>query len=77
MNDQISDKNVILIILATILVIFILVFGFKSNLKNTDNLLQWRESMIEAQNFSEIQFKKYTPNLYKPMKINVPTMLNN
>ncbi len=43
MNEQLSDKTVILIIAGTILLIFILVFSFKSTLPTQEQLIQWRE----------------------------------
>ncbi len=44
MKEQISDKNIILILLATILLIFCLVFTLYGNNNDNQPMLEWRET---------------------------------
>ena len=44
MNEPMQDKNVILIILFTIILVFVLIFSSVSNKVNNKDSLQWRES---------------------------------
>ena len=44
MNDQLSDKSVLLIILATLLLVFFLVFSFKSTKIEQERTIQWMDS---------------------------------
>ncbi len=44
MNDQLPDKTVLLIILATLLLVFFLIFSFKSNKIEQERTIQWMDS---------------------------------
>ncbi len=49
MNDQFSHKTVLLIILATLLLVFFLVFSFKSNKIEQDQTIQWMDSSLNTE----------------------------
>ena len=49
MNDQLPDKTIILIILATLLLVFFLVFSFKSEKIEQERTIQWMDSSISNQ----------------------------
>ena len=53
MNDQLPDRTIILIILATLLLVFFLVFSFKSNKVEQENTIQWMDSSLQT-DFSSI-----------------------
>ena len=44
MNDQLPDKTVLLIILATLLLVFLLAFSFKSQKIEQEKTIQWMDS---------------------------------
>ena len=44
MNDQLPDRTVLLIILATLLLVFILAFSFKSKKIEQERTIQWMNS---------------------------------
>ena len=44
MNDQLPDRTVLLIILATLLLVFFLVFSFKSQKIEQEKTIQWMDS---------------------------------
>ena len=44
MNEQLPDRSVLLIILATLLLVFFLVFGFKSDRIEQEKTIQWMDS---------------------------------
>ena len=44
MNDQLPDRTVLLIILTTLLLVFLLVFSFKSNKIEQEKTIQWIDS---------------------------------
>ena len=44
MNDQLPDSSVLLIILATLLLVFLLVFSFKSKKIEQERSIQWMDS---------------------------------
>ena len=44
MNDQLPDRTVLLIILATLLLVFFLIFSFKSDKIKQENKIQWMDS---------------------------------
>ncbi len=44
MNDQLPDRTVLLTILATLLLVFFLVFSFKSNKLEQERTIQWMDS---------------------------------
>ena len=46
MNDQLPDRNVLLIILATLLLVFFLVFSFKSEKVEQEKTIQWMDSSL-------------------------------
>ena len=46
MNDQFQDKTIIIIILSTILLVFLLVFSFKSNKIEQERTIYWMDSSI-------------------------------
>ena len=43
MNDNLPDKTVILAILATLILIFSLIFSLKSNQQNLQPTIEWRD----------------------------------
>tara|TARA_Y100001968_G_scaffold204682_1_gene187956 strand:+ start:2612 stop:2776 length:165 start_codon:yes stop_codon:yes gene_type:complete len=49
MNDQLSDRTVLLIILATLLLVFFLVFSFKSSKIEQEKTIQWMDSSFETE----------------------------
>ena len=48
MNDQLPDRTVLLIILATLLLVFLLVFSFKSNKIEQEKTIQWMDSSLNT-----------------------------
>ena len=46
MNDQLPDKTVLIIILATLLIVFFLIFSFKSKRIEQEKRIQWMDSSI-------------------------------
>ncbi len=53
MNDQLPDRTILLIILSTLLLVFFLVFSFKSNKVEEKNTIQWMDSSLKTE-FSSI-----------------------
>ena len=49
MNDQLPDRTVLLIILATLLLVFFLVFSFKSDKIEQEKTIQWMDSSLDAE----------------------------
>ena len=49
MNDQLPDRTVLLIILATLLLVFFLVFSFKSQKIEQEKTIQWMDSSLDAE----------------------------
>ena len=49
MNDQLPDKTILLIILATLLLVFFLVFSFKSNKIEQEKTIQWMDSSLNSE----------------------------
>ena len=49
MNDQLSDRTVLLIILATLLLVFFLVFSFKSSKIEQEKTIQWMDSSFDTE----------------------------
>ncbi len=49
MNDQLPDKTVLLIILATLLLVFFLVFNFKSDKIEKEKTIQWMDSSLNTE----------------------------
>ena len=54
MNDQLPDRTVILIILATLLLVFLLAFSFKSEKIEQENTIQWMDSSLKTEFYSPI-----------------------
>ena len=54
MNDQLPDRTVLLIILATLLLIFFLVFTFKSEKIEQERTIQWMDSSLKTEYISPI-----------------------
>ena len=53
MNEQLPDKTILLIILATLLLVFFLVFSFKSDKIEQENTIQWMDSSLNTDYFSQ------------------------
>ncbi len=49
MNDQLPDRTVLLIILATLLLVFFLVFSFKSGKIEQEKTIQWMDSSLNTE----------------------------
>ena len=49
MNEQLPDRTILLIILATLLLVFFLVFSFKSNKIEQEKKIQWMDSSISTE----------------------------
>ena len=49
MNDQLPDRTVLLIILATLLLVFFLVFSFKSDKIEQEKTIQWMDSSLSTE----------------------------
>ena len=49
MNDQIPDRTVLIIILATLLLVFFLVFSFKSDKIEQEKTIQWMDSSLNTE----------------------------
>ena len=54
MNDQLPDKTVLLIILSTLLLVFFLVFSFKSNKLEQEKSIQWMDSSLNSEFVSPV-----------------------
>ena len=48
MNEQLPDKTILLIILATLLLVFFLIFSFKSDKIEQERTIQWMDSSINT-----------------------------
>jgi len=49
MNDQLPDRTILLIILATLLLVFFLVFTFKSAKIEQEKTIQWMDSSLNTE----------------------------
>ena len=49
MNDQLPDRTVLLIILATLFLVFSLVFSFKSEKIEQEKTIQWMDSSLNTE----------------------------
>ena len=49
MNDQLPDRTVFLIILSTLLLVFFLVFSFKSDKIEQEKTIQWMDSSLNTE----------------------------
>ena len=57
MNDQLPDRTILLIILATLLLVFLIAFSFKSKKIEQEKTIQWMDSSLNKQSISTI-YKK-------------------
>ena len=57
MNDQLPDRSVLLIILATLLLVFFLAFSFRSKKIDQEKEIQWMDSSMNNEVFSVYQTK--------------------
>ena len=55
MNDQLPDRTVLLIILATLLLVFFLIFSFKSKKIDQESRIQWMDSSLNNEFISPIE----------------------
>ena len=49
MNDQLPDRTILLIILSTLLLVFFLVFSFKSSKIEQEKTIQWMDSSLNTE----------------------------
>ena len=49
MNDQLPDKTVLLIILSTLLLVFFIVFSFKSTKIEQEQRIYWMDSTLNTE----------------------------
>ena len=49
MNEQLPDRTIIIIILATLLLVFFLVFSFKSDKIEQQKTIQWMDSSLDTE----------------------------
>ncbi len=49
MNDQLPDRTVLLIIVATLLLVFLLAFSFKSDKIQKEKTIQWMDSSLNTE----------------------------
>ena len=49
MNDQLPDRTVLLIILSTLLLVFFLVFSFKSSKIEQEKTIQWMDRSLNTE----------------------------
>ena len=54
MNDQLPDRTVLLTILATLLLVFFLVFSFNSKKIDQEKSIQWMDSSVDNEFVSPI-----------------------
>ena len=59
MNDQLPDRTVLLIILATLLLVFFLVFSFKSEKIEQEKTIQWMDSSLNRELSNPSQTLRY------------------
>ena len=48
MDDQLPDRTILLIILATLLLVFFLIFSFNSKQIEQEKKIQWMDSSINS-----------------------------
>ena len=58
MNDQLPDRTVLIIILATLLLVFFLVFSFKSKKIEQERSIQWMDSSFKNELTSPVNEKE-------------------
>ena len=49
MNDQLPDRTILLIILATLLLVFFLVFNYNSGKIEQEKQIQWMDSSLNSE----------------------------
>ena len=49
MNDQLPDRTVLIVILATLLLVFLLVFSFKSTKIEQEQRIYWMDSSLNTE----------------------------
>tara|TARA_Y100001968_G_C18745750_1_gene431064 strand:- start:197 stop:361 length:165 start_codon:yes stop_codon:yes gene_type:complete len=49
MNDKLPDRTVLLIILATLLLVFLLAFSFNSEKIEQERTIQWMDSKLNTE----------------------------
>ena len=49
MNDQLPDRTVLIIILATLILVFFLVFSFNSGKIEQEKTIQWMDSSLNTE----------------------------
>ncbi len=49
MNEQLPDRTVLIIILSTFLLVFLLVFSFKSKKIEQEKTIQWMDSSLNTE----------------------------
>ena len=49
MNDQLPDRTFLLILLATLLLVFLLIFSTKSNKIDPEDSIQWIDSSAKTE----------------------------
>ena len=54
MNEQLPDKTVLLIILATLLLVFFLIFSFKSKKVEQERSIQWMDSSLKTELYEPV-----------------------
>ena len=54
MNDQLPDRTVLLIILATLLLVFFLAFSFNTKKIEQEKSIQWMDSSVNTESVSTI-----------------------
>ena len=54
MNDQLPDRTILLIILATLLLVFFFLFSFNSNKIKQERTIQWIDTSINTESTSPI-----------------------
>ena len=52
MNDKLADTTILLIILATLLLVFFLAFSFKSNKIEQERTIHWMDNSIDSEYIS-------------------------
>ena len=57
MNDQLQDRTILLIILATLLLIFLIIFSFNSKKIDQDKTIQWIDDSENTEFISPSQVK--------------------
>ena len=54
MNDQLPDRTILLIIISTLLLVFLLVFSFKSKKIEQERTIHWMDSALDSEFVSPV-----------------------